>query len=375
MAEASLEHQFNGDLLVSKHDQDLAKKLYGEIYHVLDHPELRREFQAYDVVANSSKLWVQRVGLLAVLLAAIALLGSAISPLVHQFHDISPIVQDVLFWLEVAGIVGVTIAAGGIALAKQKRRWLKARMMAEVIRLWHFQSLICRGKEIAMSCDPSNKKASANYRVSRATAFQAMLNDWGGSPDSHLSELIEKPAEGYEMLHDQESHYPAGSAVIDKIFAAYKATRFKHQANYAAHKLERSTDYPLRILKWPAAVLQERMQLFASMCLVLSLVCSLLTVIGHVAKWEISSGPILPVATIVLLILNVAARAVQDGLAAPEELQRYNDYAGKIEYLRRRFDVEHSPEEKIKLMVEMERAALEELKGFLRAHFESRFIV
>lgn len=372
MAEASLEHQFNGDLLISKHDQELARKLYGEIYHVLDHPELRREFQAYDDVANSSKLWVQRVGLIAVLLAVLALLGSAVNPLVH---DLSPIVHDVLFWLEVAGIVGVVIAAGGIALAKQKSRWLKARMMAEVIRLWHFQSLICRGKEIALSCDSSNGKAQAEFRESRATAFQAMLSEWGGSPDSHLSELIEKPAEGYELLHDQESHYPAGSPVVDEIFAAYKATRFKHQANYAAHKLERSTDYPLRILKWPAAVLQERMQHFASTCLVLSLVCSLLTVIGHVAKWEIASGPVLPVATIVLLILNVAARAVQDGLAAPEELQRYNDYAGKIEYLRRRFDMEHSPEEKLKLMVEMERAALEELKGFLRAHFESRFIV
>src|SRR6187402_3166087 len=98
MAEASLEHQFNGDLLISKQDQDLAKKLYGEIYHVLDHPELRREFQAYDDVANSSKLWVQRVGLLAVLLAVLALLGSAISPVIHEFHDLSPLVHDVLFW-------------------------------------------------------------------------------------------------------------------------------------------------------------------------------------------------------------------------------------------------------------------------------------
>jgi hypothetical protein len=318
---------------------------------------------------------VQRVGLIAVLLAVLALLGSAVSPLIHQFHDLSPIVHDAMFWLEVAGIVGVAIAAGGIALAKQKKRWLKARMMAEVIRLWHFQSLICRGKEIATSCDSTNKKAQTGYRESRATAFQAMLNEWSGSPDSHLTELIEKPAEGTELLHDQESHYPAGSPVIDKVFAAYKVTRFKHQANYAAHKLERSTDYPLRILKWPTAVLQERMQFCATFCLVLSLVCSLVTVIGHIAGWEIASGPALPVATIVLLILNVAARAVQDGLAAPEELQRYNDYAAKIEYLRRRFDAEHSPEEKLKLMVEMERAALAELKGFLRAHFEARFIV
>ena len=117
------------------------------------------------------------------------------------------------------------------------------------------------------------------------------------------------------------------------------------------------------------------MQLAATMCLVLSLVCSLIIVIGHFAVWPFSKGPELPVLIIIFLILNVAARAVQDGLAAPEELQRYNDYAGKIQYLRQRFETEHSQREKLELMVEMERAALEELKGFLRAHSEARFIV
>jgi hypothetical protein len=375
MAESCLEHQFNGDLLVNAQDQELAKKLYGDIYHVLDHPELRKEFQKYNDIANASKLWVQRVGLLAVLLAVLALLGSAVSPLLEDFHDLPPVVHEVLFWLEVGGIVGVLIAAGGIAIARQKNRWLKARMMAEVLRLWHFQSLICRGEEIARSCEAGSKKAVAAFRDSRATAFQAMLNQWSSSPDSYLTELIEKPAEGYELLCEGHSPYPAGSVVIDRIFDAYKAMRLRHQANYAAHKLDRSTDHPLSILKWPVAVLQERMQACATFCLVLSLVCSLLVVIGHFAHWQFASGPALSVATIVLLILNVAARAVQDGLAAPEELQRYNDYAGKIGYLRGRLEAKHSPADKLELMLEMERAALEELKGFLRAHFEARFIV
>lgn len=374
MAEPSLDHQFNGDLLISKHDQDLAKKLYGEIYHVLDHPELRKEFQQYDAIANSSKLWVQRVGLLAVLLAVLALLGSAVTPLVHHFKT-APYLHDVLLWLEIGGLIGLMIAAGGIAIAKKQSRWLKARMMAEVLRLWHFQSLICRGKKIAASCDVSIENATAVYRRERSIAFKAFLHEWSSSPDSHLAKLIEKPAEGYELLHDEQSEYPAGSPIIDNIFAAYKAIRFRHQTNYAAHKLERNTDSPLQILKWPAAVLQTRTQFCATFCLVMSLVCSLIVVVGHLVNWEFSSGPILSVAIIGLLILNVAARAIQDGLAAPEELQRYNDYAGKIEYLRRRFDAEQSAEEKLRLMVEMERAALEELKGFLRAHSEARFVV
>lgn len=375
MTRPALVHQFNGDLLVTGHDQKLAKDLYRDIYHVLDHPELRQKFQDYDDIANSSKLWVQRLGLLAILLASLALLGSAVTPLLHQEPEAPLWCHDLLFGLEVCGIVGVVIAASGIAIAKKKNCWLKARMLAEALRLWHFQSLVCRGKEIAMSCNPSDVAAAQDYRKARATAFQAFLSNWERAPDSHLSKLIENPAKGYEMLHHEISEYPLESQITDQIFSAYQAMRFEHQANYAAYKLERTTDRPLSILKWPAAVLQERAQAGATFCLILSLGCSLTIVVGHFFHFEFSSSPTLPIAIIVLLVLNVAARAVQDGLAAPEEVQRYSDYAGKIEYLNRRFIANDSREERLRVMIEMERAALEELIGFLRAHFEAKFIL
>lgn len=374
MAEPTLEHQFNGDLLITQHDQDLAKKQYEEIYHVLEHRSLREEFQKYDKIANQSKSWVQIVGLIAVLLAAIALIGSAITPLVNQIHAVPNWVHTVLLWAEICGIVGVLVAVVGIGLFGRRKTWLRARMMAEVVRLWHFQSLICRGKQIDASCNMGHKKAAKTYRDERETAFQAFLHERTNAADSFLTELIENPAHGYEMLHDEKTQFPAGSPVIDKIFQAYKAIRFKHQANYAGHKLQKRTDR-LWILKWPAAVLQSRMQFWVSFCLLTSLLCSLLIIIGHFASWEWTTEPYLPVAIICLLVINVAARAVQDGLAAPEEFQRYNDYAGKIAYLRQRFEEVHSPQEKLDLMVEMERAALEELKGFLRAYDEATFIL
>jgi hypothetical protein len=149
----------------------------------------------------------------------------------------------------------------------------------------------------------------------------------------------------------------------------------RHQCSYSTHKLQKQTNKPFGILKWPAAVLQERMQKWAAFCLLGSLVCSFVVVFGHVAKLESSENIGLPVAIIGFLVLTVAARAVQDGLAAPEELQRYNDYAGKIRYLMGSFDSTRDPTEKLELMAEMERAALEELKGYLRAHSEARFVL
>jgi hypothetical protein len=370
-----LEHRFNDDLLISEHDQQLAQAEYREIYHVLDHPELRNEFLRYDRVASSAKLWVQRSGLLAVVLATFALVSSAVRPFVGLIPNAPEWVLKTLFWFEVGGIIGLIIAAGGLVLARQKKRWLEARMMAEVLRLWHFQLLICRGKEIDASCNAANQGEPAAYRAARARAFDAFIREWNGTLDSHLIQLIESPEAGYQLLHEERTEYAPDSPVVKKVFSAYKSLRFRHQENYASHKLQKTTDKPLNILQWPAAVLQERMQALASFCLIGSLVCSLVIVIGHLSEWEFANTPGWPVGIITLLILNVATRAVQDGLAAPEELQRYNDYAGKTRYLLQRFDDTHNPAEKIEMMGEMERAAFEELKGFLRAQFEARFIV
>ena len=320
-----MEHQFNGDMFASTEDQELAREEYPDVFHVLDHPALWDEFLRYDKVANTAKLWVHRVGLAAVVLAAVALFGSALTPVFRLNPDTPERVFDVLWLAEAGGIAGVIIAAGGIFLATLKKKWLKARMMSEVLRLWHFQSFICRGKQIESSCDRGNLKQPAEYQESR-----------------------------------------------DK---AYRSMRFRQQGNYATHKLDKQTDKPLRILKWPAALLQERMQGLAQFCLLASLGCSLIIVIGHLFHFDFANTIWLPAGIIVFLILNVAARAVQDGLAAPEELQRYNDYAGKIHYLLERFDASHDSAEKLELMAEMERAALEELKGFLRAHSEARFVL
>ena len=370
-----MEHQFNGDMFASTEDQELAREEYPDVFHVLDHPALWDEFLRYDKVANTAKLWVHRVGLAAVVLAAVALFGSALTPVFRLNPDTPERVFDVLWLAEAGGIAGVIIAAGGIFLATLKKKWLKARMMSEVLRLWHFQSFICRGKQIESSCDRGNLKQPAEYQESRDKAFRAFLHEWSGALDSQLTRMVEHPQAGYQMLHDEPTRFAPDCPVLEKIFKAYRSMRFRQQGNYATHKLDKQTDKPLRILKWPAALLQERMQGLAQFCLLASLGCSLIIVIGHLFHFDFANTIWLPAGIIVFLILNVAARAVQDGLAAPEELQRYNDYAGKIHYLLERFDASHDSAEKLELMAEMERAALEELKGFLRAHSEARFVL
>jgi hypothetical protein len=370
----TLEHRFNDDLLISDVDQTFAKEHYTTIYHILDHPELREEFLRYDALAIRSRRWVHCVGMAAVVLCASALLGSAATPLLRQFPTVPKELLSGLLWLEIGGILGVVIAAGGLWISGARKKWLEARMMAEVIRIWHFQNLICRGKEIEASCS-GDFNAHENYKKARDLEFRAFLREWSGSPDSHLRSLVEHPLAGYEMLHDEPTLPSDGSPVIHALFSAYKTLRFRHQANYADFKLQNHTDKLVNVLGWPSAVLQRRIQGFSTFCLLSSLICSLIIVGGHALHLEFSHHPILPFLVIVFLILTVAGRTLQDGLAAPEDFQRYNDYAGKTRYLLERFENSGNPSEKLDLMSEMERAALEELKGFLRAHSEARFVI
>jgi hypothetical protein len=58
--------KFNDDLLMQESDRKLAVRKYPTIYHVLDHPELRKLFLQYDEPANLAKRKGRRTGLWAI---------------------------------------------------------------------------------------------------------------------------------------------------------------------------------------------------------------------------------------------------------------------------------------------------------------------
>jgi hypothetical protein len=248
--------------------------------------------------------------------------------------------------------------------------------MTERLRQWHFQLLICKGQEIEASCVTSDPQAQQKFRASRAQWFSTFNFEVKGKLGALVEDLVDNPEAGYQWLHKPQTDYSDGSHILETVFEAYGQLRFKHQANYATFKLQRRTDEPLwKPFAWPAPVLVGRTELLASFCLLGALLSSFFVVIGHFLMPPIIYGAALPCVIVALMILNVAIKAVQDGLAAHEETQRYSDIAGKARYLLTRFEGSRDSQEKLQLMKEMERAALEELKGFLRANSEARFIV
>ena len=70
--EPALERRYNDDLLASEADRNTINLLFPEIYHVLDHPQLREEFVRYNTMADKAKGLVHLLGLSAIAMATLA---------------------------------------------------------------------------------------------------------------------------------------------------------------------------------------------------------------------------------------------------------------------------------------------------------------
>jgi len=381
-----LEHRYNDDLLAQAGDRDYVAQVYPDLVHVLDHPELRAEFDRYDAMANTAKRRMHCLGLFAIALATIALLSSAAAPILNgilEIRDLEPgVVKQVealkaaSVWAEIAGLVGAVIAMGGLWISSCKKNWLEARLMTERLRGWHFQMLIHHGKEIEDSCNQGDPEAVNKFREKRAVWFATFKHQHEQALDSLLHELIEAPEACYTSLHDGSTGYTTGNPVLNRVFEAYKELRLRHQATYAAHKLQRTTNQPLwKPHRWPTNVLNDRLTRLTSGCVMVALGVSAYIVLGHFLHWPGAHSVALPALILCFLVLTVATRGVLDGLAVREESQRYSDYVGEVRYLLTKFEASHDSEERLRLMQDMERAAVEELKSFLRAHTEAKFIL
>ena len=81
------------------------------------------------------------------------------------------------------------------------------------------------------------------------------------------------------------------------------------------------------------------------------------------------------VAAIWCAIFALAIRALEEGLGVWGETERYRDYRSSVEAIRKRFEEETSPAEKLRIMEEMERLSYEEMCSFLRHAHTTRFVM
>jgi hypothetical protein len=185
------------------------------------------------VPANAAKKRGRVAGLLAIGMGAVSLVIAAATPVYRG----SPHIWVFGLIAAVLGVASILIGFGGVLYAGAKRRWLCNRVMTERLRQFHFQSFVCRWREIAASL--AGAKAAKDYADQRPAWFHIFLATLPVRLDSELTDLLDDESPSKCWLHPLPRLPGPDEAVggLNELFSAYRDLRIMHQIHYANHKL------------------------------------------------------------------------------------------------------------------------------------------
>jgi len=384
-ASLATDHVFNDDLLANPGDVDWIRRTAPSVLPVLDFPELRSAFAAHEYQANQAQRQTRLWGFVAILCAVAALLATATEPLWGGRAWLPRVVGT---GTELIGLLGALVGAGGMWLGPGKRRWLVNRLMTERIRQWHFQFLVYRGDLIRAAVSSADPEAIPRFCTARLLMFDDFLTAQRGKLDSLLTSLIavnyESEARIIELAVGANHGYEDDRDVFDLISDLYRRLRLRHQLQYAQYKLQTSTHKPWReFLGWPPIVQERILGGLGAACLVLALVVSAAIVLGHVAGLVAGESllatalehPALNSLAVCLAIIAVAIRTIEDGLGLKSDIDRYRDYASRMQRLLHDFDGTSGIRNRLRMMEECEQFCFEEMREFLVVHHQTKFVL
>jgi hypothetical protein len=369
---ASEARTFNDDLLINPGDLRYAEEQFPEIFPLLDNPALRRAFLRYEQRANEARLWVRRLGLFAVFFATVALLSAATASLRAHNSKVFAII------FEGGAVMAALVAGGSLWLGPWRKRWLESRFMTERLRQWHFQCLIRRAHEIEMFFENKmTPEATQKFQAQRQNWLNDFLHDHEGKLGSKLDSLAGDLDYSSDWVHDPPTKFKSDSFVLPNLYDAYRRLRFRHQYDYVTHKLSLAKDLPFwDFLKWPLLRQESFIEGATSFCFIATILCALSVTIHHsFFARNTSADSLLGSLTLVIAIIGVALRTVQDGLGVTKEIERYRDYRSKVGRALLQFETTKDQHKRLRSMEELELAAVDELRGFLRTHRDARFVL
>jgi hypothetical protein len=365
---------FNDDLLMRQEDLEHARRQFPTIFHVLDFPRLREKFADHEIQANKARDRVRRMGLVAVASVTMSLLVIATEPIWPQ----SPWTKWVGLFFEAGGMVVALFSVGGIWRGPWKERWLNARLMTERLRQWHFQLLVRRWREIDDSC--KSQEAKENFVKQRDLWMDEFLYSYERHVADRLEELATEPAHDKSWLHplepkpsDGNALFQDNAAALGELLDAYKDLRFDVQFRYCMVKL-RPTEEPIwKFLTWSAPRQLSLLREAANVFFTCAMICSAILIFNHALDGPADVERYVRTLAIGVAIIGAALKTIQGGLAPDRETERYTEYRARISQLLDRFENTEDPAKHHHLMEELELAAVEEMKGFLRTHYKATF--
>jgi hypothetical protein len=333
---------FNHDLLLTARDQEAASQRWPALAPRLIDAALIQSFSQHAQRANALKRAVQMLGSAAVLTMVVALLGYGAELWSTATHSYD--IADLPIVAEFSAVVSLMVALLASRYGPLRRRWLKHRFITEVLRQWHFRGLLEAG-----STGQTNRDLSI------------LVTNLAGSVGAKMDELAGLRRDPLGRI--PHASLPADPNLRAQLLDAYRVLRLDHQRGFAMHKLsaDDKTFAGLSLL-----ALSNITSLLAGTTLVLALACALARLFVPFA-WA-------PIAGISLAVTGVAVRAWRDGFSLEQEEERYQEMVHELELLTARWEEAGTEELRFRVAEEVEQAALEELRAFIRSHERAQFL-
>lgn len=354
-----MSQRFNHDILFEAEDRDNALRLWPDIANALIDEPLIASFKVPEVGAGRLKRVVQWIGTCSVLIMLISLVLSILS-LRSDAQHAGPGGPGTATLQEGLSLLGLVLALLVTRYGPFRRQWLVSRFTGECLRQWHFRRLL--DGALVDGCGKVTSTATPwmDQRKTARTAFAQKLKVDGGR---YMDRLRKKGDDPLGTLGS--CSWPSDPNRRSQLLDAYRSLRIEHQLNYAVGKTE-SDDSTFAGLS--SAALDALSHWLAGGTLFLALALSAVQLAGvSMPTWTTEAG-------LMLVVGGVSVRAWRDGIALKEEREHFEAMRATYDRLLERWNSASTDSQRLEIAKEVECAATEELRSFLRIHEPAQFL-
>jgi hypothetical protein len=386
--------EYNDEFFFDATTRERAAADFSNIWFALHSEKMAAEFRKNDDEAKRLKAEFQLWGFRVVILAVLALSLAAVEPTFLRpateagyLHSATS--EIVAAFGGLAGVASVLIGYFGMGFAGRKLHWLRARLVCERIRQWRWQYYCAhipeileasadriRREEFASRRDAEFSKFVENLKAGEEAALRTILSPAAESPDAVWAQAEFKTGlQRIETFHAIESAKPPGNDPASQLVAAYKNARIGAQKRYARYLVKDSgpfTTHPATQRAW----LHKRSITLLYAILGLHILVLVLVLVGILRFHPpaIVAGT-MNVSAVILALVALGLRAVEDGLRPSEHLGRIRGYLAEVSSIEEAFDEAATAGAKRGLMIALEKASYKEMVDFLQAGNRSRYVM
>ena len=334
-------------------------------------------FVTYDGTAARARKYSRRAGVIAIGFGFLSLSVAAMVPLAEEITEGTTTTPDfrtraVLGGIAAAlAIISMVIGYTQILRGKGKAQWLTNRFWTERIRQFHFQLIVNHLSRVVAAATTS--EGLQDWLAFRAHELDTFRQDYLRGVEDKIHHLDEDEAEDRPWISDEwdrMGHVPPPSAELDVLFKLLERQRFGIQQRYTERRLVNGWHSPETRAQWVAKL--------SDALTALLLLATIIVGIGSITALIRGANPTYRlVAALVAAISSssvVAMRALKEGLLFSTDAERYKWYLAAVRTLYRRFEHADRPQ-KVHLLRELEHVAYQEMRRFILAGKQARFVM